>query len=963
MTPEQLAELTAWARKVRAESASPEARAAARAILMLAEEVESLRRTAQSRRDDEPPPPSAARALAERLRRPDTLDEGRVHEARAPETAASRERVASTPHDERSPQEERIRRERRARREEEQRRRRSHRKRVAMIVVPAVALAAGTYAGAARVATPDVDAHGPSDRLVAAAQLPRLAFWARASEGVLERLRWTVDGRDVSEQTTLAGDRAVLDGRRLSDGDHTVSVEASGPFPGADSKTTWRLTVDTRPPALRVAAPVVTKGRPVRLAGRTDADATVAVEGKALAVRDGAFTVAYASVPSRPLALAAKDPAGNVARRTLRIRLLPRRPPVRLRGVHVTAFAWATPALRRGVLDLIDQGRINAVELDLKDEAGIVGFGADIAAGRRAGAIRDVYDLGSAVRVLHAKGVWVIGRLVAFRDPLYAGAAWGAGRRAEVVQTPGGGPYAGYGGFTNFANSAVRHYNIDVARVAAAAGVDDILYDYVRRPDGPRASMVFPGLRRTPEESIASFLRETARALKPYDVFLGASVFGVAATRPREVAQDIRAMAREIDYIAPMVYPSHWSPGEYDVASPNAQPYEIVRRSLEDFVRQTDGAGARVVPWLQDFSLGRAYGPAEVRAQIRAARHTGLREFILWDPLVTYTADALDRGAARLKPGRTETPATSPAPSQRPAGRAAAVRANELGAVPVLMYHQIRADGGGDYDLTPAEFRRELEQLYREGYRPVRAVDLVTGHLDVPAGKSPVVLTFDDSTKEQLAYAADGRVKPDTAVGMMLAFARKHPDFKPAGTFFVNREPFGGVRQRGAMLRFLVRSGFEIGNHTDDHIPFDRKDPVGVQRALVRGKRIITRAVPGAAVRTMALPLGVQPRPRSLALRGRWDGESYRNEGVFLVGAGPAPSSFSRAWRPAAIPRIKTGPWHGGAPDFASGFWLDVLRRHPERRYVSDGDPSRISFPRALSPRLAPRFQARANPY
>src|SRR5829696_654931 len=365
MTPEQLAELTSWATKVRSESDSSEARAAARAILMLAEEVERLQRTAETRGDDEPPPPSAARALAERLRRPEPRDEGRVREARARDAAARD--LAPTALDERSEQEERIQRERRARREEEQRRRRSHRTRVTAIVVPAVALAVGTYAGAARVATPDVDAHGPSDSLVGAAELPRLAFWARASQGVLERLHWNVDGRDVTELATLAGDRAVLDARKLADGDHTISVAASGPFPGADSTTTWRLTVDTRPPAVRVASPVVTKGSPVRLAGRTEPEATVAIEGKALDVRDGAFTVAYASVPSRPLAVVARDAAGNLARRTLRIRLLPRRPPVRLRGVHVTAFGWATPALRRGVLDLIEQGRINAVELDLKD--------------------------------------------------------------------------------------------------------------------------------------------------------------------------------------------------------------------------------------------------------------------------------------------------------------------------------------------------------------------------------------------------------------------------------------------------------------------------------------------------------------------------------------------------------------------------------------------------------------------
>ena len=78
-------------------------------------------------------------------------------------------------------------------------------------------------------------------------------------------------------------------------------------------------------------------------------------------------------------------------------------------------------------------------------------------------------------------------------------------------------------------------------------------------------------------------------------------------------------MARQVDYIAPMVYPSHWGRGEYDVPDPNAQPYEIVRRSLAAFRRDVHGTGARIVPWLQDFSLGIAYGPAEVRAQIEAS--------------------------------------------------------------------------------------------------------------------------------------------------------------------------------------------------------------------------------------------------------------------------------------------------------------------------------------------------------
>jgi hypothetical protein len=266
----------------------------------------------------------------------------------------------------------------------------------------------------------------------------------------------------------------------------------------------------------------------------------------------------------------------------------------------------------------------------------------------------------------------VIGRLVCFRDPIHAKAAWDAGRKDEVVQAPGGGPYAGYGGFTNFASPQVRRYQIDLAVAAARVGVDEVLYDYVRRPDGPRSSMVFPGLEGTPERSIVGFLRETRAALAGTDVLLGASVFGVAATRPLEVAQDIPAMARQVDYVAPMVYPSHWAPGEYGVADPNGSPYAITRASVADFVRLARGTGARIVPWLQDFSLGRDYGPTEVATQIEASRDAGADEFLLWDAAVDYTADALATDARTPAlavvatpppnaPGPTRLPVTAPA--------------------------------------------------------------------------------------------------------------------------------------------------------------------------------------------------------------------------------------------------------------------------------------------------------------
>jgi peptidoglycan/xylan/chitin deacetylase (PgdA/CDA1 family) len=293
----------------------------------------------------------------------------------------------------------------------------------------------------------------------------------------------------------------------------------------------------------------------------------------------------------------------------------------------------------------------------------------------------------------------------------------------------------------------------------------------------------------------------------------------------------------------------------------------------------------------------------------------------------------------------------------------AAVGANELGEIPVLMYHRILPGGGGEYDRAPDEFRAELAYLHEHGYRPIRVIDLVRGQIDVPAGTTPVVLTFDDSTREQMAFTEDGAVDPDTAVGILLDFAAEHPDFTPTASFYVNAGPFGGGGDSADILRWLHDHGFELGNHTARHANLRALDGDGVRRELALGARVITDVVPHAAVRTLSLPLGIWPEDRTLAYRGEWEGDGYEHEGVLLVGAHPARSPFHAEFDPRAIPRIRSWTWDGGEANYGSGFWLDVLERHPERRYVSDGDPSRISFPAELGDRLDPAFAARAAPY
>jgi hypothetical protein len=915
--PGQIEELRRWGRRLSQDQSHPELKPAGRAILMLIAENEQLRAAAgpppEDRYDDDDyqPPP--------------------VEEEPAPRQRRQRERRAKA-------------------------RRWGHgffRLAVPLGILGALVFA--TLALGAKLTAPNLDALGPSHGTgVGPALLPSLKFSVGGSPSVLDRVRWRLDGVDVTTRALPSKGRLVFDGSSLKDGRHVLKATVAGSFPGSRTTKTWRFVVDTTGPQIKLDPPGanIPSGEPLRVRGTLEPGASLTVDRRPVLVSDGRFTISWKTRPRKAVTLVATDPLRNATTKKIWVLIQPRLPGHPIRAVHMTSDAWADQGLRQGVLDLIAQDRINAVELDLKEEGGKIGWNAPVPLAHEIGAVHTTMDLGEAVHFLHEKGVRVIGRLVCFNDPTFAQAAWNAGKRDEVIQTPDGGYYGStYGGFSNFANPVVRKYQIDIAVAAAKLGVDDILYDYVRRPDGPLSSMVFPGLKGTPEQSIASFLAETRAALKPYNVFFGASVFGVAATRPKEVAQDIPMMADHVDYVSAMVYPSHWGLGEYGVRSPNAQPYDIVLRSLQDFQKDVRGTGARVVPWLQDFSLGVDYGAAQVDAEIQGARDAGIDEFMLWDPLVTYTADALPTGAHKA------TFAKEPQVGARKA------KPDELGVVPVLMHHQIRLHGSV-YDLTPSQLLGELTRLWRDGFYPVRAVDFVTGRMHVPKGRSPVVLTFDDADNNQVGFLPDGSLDPNTGLGIMEAFAKSHPDFPAVATFYIPRNAFeGNGSTPGKTLRWLVEHGFELGNHSRDHVALNTLDAQGVARQLVLGNHVLSDRIPGYKAQTLALPLGAFPNPHSLAVHGTWHGQSYRFAGVFLGGAGPAPSPFSKKFTPGAIPRIRPNPNWDGSQDLTGGMWLDLLERNPSMRYVSDGNPAKITFPKSEWSQLAPRYRALANPY
>ncbi|WP_343949784.1 polysaccharide deacetylase family protein [Nonomuraea longicatena] len=298
------------------------------------------------------------------------------------------------------------------------------------------------------------------------------------------------------------------------------------------------------------------------------------------------------------------------------------------------------------------------------------------------------------------------------------------------------------------------------------------------------------------------------------------------------------------------------------------------------------------------------------------------------------------------------------------AAAAAKVKANELGQIPVLMYHRIIEKPGSQDDRTPAKFRADLERLARDGYVPITAAEYVTGKIDIPAGRHPVVLTFDDSSPSQLTLDELGVPKADTAVAILREMAAKHPGFRAVATFYVTRDMFGkSTREEQAQtLMWLKDNGFDIGNHTRDHVNLrersqkDVADQIGSIQQQVKSLAAISPV-------TLALPYGNQPKVKEWALRGKAGEGVYNHGGVFLAGYTPAPAPFTKTFDPLGIPRIRAMDKTGDCTQFCSTAWLDWLKSNPDMRYTSDGDGSTVAFPKFKAPFLRKGFAAGALPY
>ncbi len=271
--------------------------------------------------------------------------------------------------------------------------------------------------------------------------------------------------------------------------------------------------------------------------------------------------------------------------------------------------------------------------------------------------------------------------------------------------------------------------------------------------------------------------------------------------------------------------------------------------------------------------------------------------------------------------------------------------ANEMGKLLVLEYHRI-AWPDSRYQRSPQKFRADLQRLYDNGYYPINFMELIAGLPNVPPGKKPIALTFDDSDISQFAILDDNSIDPDGAVGIILNFQAQHPaDWPSRATFFVLADDrnnyysvFGQPKLAKAKLQKLVELGMEVGSHTVSHADLSVATSERLQWELAVSQHVIEEMVPNYKVQSLSLPYGGFPYTLDFLKAGQWHDFSYSYAGAVAAWGVKVVSPFDPKFEPYKVPRLEV-------TDDSINHWLTYYQEHANEYYISDGDPKRLTYP------------------
>lgn len=329
---------------------------------------------------------------------------------------------------------------------------------------------------------------------------------------------------------------------------------------------------------------------------------------------------------------------------------------IKVRAVYLTGSSAGSSKMLERIIELSKTTELNAVVIDVKDDYGKVNYQTEFADAKQIGAFHKLYNPDNVIKLLHDNSIYVIGRIVVFKDPLL-----GEKRADMAIKRPNGQIYREKTvAWVNPYNEDVWKYNIEIAKEAVNKGFDEIQFDYVRFP-AARTSDVNYGENPPPKtEAIGGFLKEAEKELhEGKGAVVSADVFGIICESPGDfegLGQDIEKIGMDVDYICPMVYPSHYANKSQNgsgqkingvaFTAPDLEPYNVVYQSLAKAKNRTSavsGYKAMMRPYLQAFTASwlkkgyyKKYTAEDVRQQIKAVYDAGYEEWILWDSANKY---------------------------------------------------------------------------------------------------------------------------------------------------------------------------------------------------------------------------------------------------------------------------------------------------------------------------------------
>jgi hypothetical protein len=325
--------------------------------------------------------------------------------------------------------------------------------------------------------------------------------------------------------------------------------------------------------------------------------------------------------------------------------------PFQPKALYLSFYGVGNSTLRNAALDMIRETEVNAVVIDVKGDRGLVSYRTAVPLAAEIGAQRTITiaDLPALLADLHRRGVYVIARIVAFRDDPLASA-----RPDLAVRRQDGSIFADRQGlrWVDPTKRDVWDYNIALAADAAAAGFDEIQFDYLRFPDDKDIRFSAPNNADMRTATIRDFLDTARQRLAPYNVFLAVDVFGYICWNLNDtgIGQRLQDILPRVDYLSPMLYPSGFQFGIPGYSDPMAHIREIVKLSLDRIRQRAHVSPQRIRPWLQafkDYAFDRRiFGADEIRQQIGAADAFGSDGWMLWNPRNVYSDEGLERETA-----------------------------------------------------------------------------------------------------------------------------------------------------------------------------------------------------------------------------------------------------------------------------------------------------------------------------